>query len=254
MNKTLYRILWIICILLIVAIMFSSAVMFANGGGVLEGVFDFEDDREEETKRKPSSTTKNPTVTYVPITPEVTTRPNTGVAENTTVPDVLVGTVAPDIPDYPYTDGLEFKLNPDGASYCVSDGSDCTDKKIIIPLYYKGLPVTKIAQYAFYMHDLTDIEIPETVQVIGESAFRGCENLTYIDLPKELITIEKAAFADCISLKTVVIYAELKTIGIAAFQNCHSLKFINYWGSNWKDIEKGTNWDAGCSNYDIAKG
>lgn len=48
-----------------------------------------------------------------------------------------------------------------------------------IPEEIEGLPVTKIAPYAFYNNlDLTEVKLPKTVKEIGKAAFYKCNNLT----------------------------------------------------------------------------
>ena len=85
------------------------------------------------------------------------------------------------------TPGLEFFLLPDGKGYSVNavDAFKCSGV-ITIPSRYKGKPVTKIADKAFYAIELTTsakilynpnitaFEIPDTITEIGENAFCGC--------------------------------------------------------------------------------
>ena len=45
--------------------------------------------------------------------------------------------------------GLAYTLSADGLSYSVTGIGTCTDKDIVIPVAYEGLPVTKIGKSAF---------------------------------------------------------------------------------------------------------
>ncbi len=54
--------------------------------------------------------------------------------------------------------------------------------------------VTRIGNYAFSECALTSISIPDSVTVIGNSSFRGCQGLTEITLPANLTTIYNYAF------------------------------------------------------------
>ena len=47
-----------------------------------------------------------------------------------------------------YSEDLQFALNEDGKSYCVT-GFSGTESEVIIPSYYNHLPVTVIASNAF---------------------------------------------------------------------------------------------------------
>ena len=68
--------------------------------------------------------------------------------------------------------GLEFVLNDDLLGYtCVGMGS-CTDTQIVIDTY-QGLPVTAIADKAFYNHvGLTSFTLGNSIQSIGYDAFQ----------------------------------------------------------------------------------
>ena len=73
---------------------------------------------------------------------------------------------------------------------------------------------------------LDTVTIPENVTEIGSSAFSGCSNLTSIKLPNSLITIASRAFAGCVSLDTVTIPENVTEIGSSAFSGCSNLKTI----------------------------
>ncbi len=61
---------------------------------------------------------------------------------------------------------------------------------VVIPSEYRGYPVTKIADAAFYGgHEITSITIPNTVKTIGDSAFYGCSKLKSINMSQSLTSI-----------------------------------------------------------------
>ena len=69
-------------------------------------------------------------------------------------------------------DGFKFVLRDDHAVVAGSDGGT------VIPAEVNGLPVTEIADSAFRKStSLTEITIPDSVKVFGNSAFRDCTNL-----------------------------------------------------------------------------
>ena len=70
---------------------------------------------------------------------------------------------------------------------------------------------------------LEKIVIPDSVKIIKESAFFGCENLTSVDFGNSLETIEREAFYHCSSLTSVVIPDSVKDIYGNAFLYCESL-------------------------------
>lgn len=70
---------------------------------------------------------------------------------------------------------------------------------------------------------LTEIKLPEKVTSIGEGAFHGCKNLTSIDMPAELLEIGDYAFYACSKLASIEFPAKLTSIGKAAFFECQAL-------------------------------
>lgn len=74
------------------------------------------------------------------------------------------------------TQGLEYILSDDG-TYYICDGGDATGD-LVIPSTYKGLPVTEIAERAFYgdrrgYKNVTSVIIPSSIKRIGECAFES---------------------------------------------------------------------------------
>ena len=68
--------------------------------------------------------------------------------------------------------------------------------------------------------------IPDTVEVIGWGAFRGCEKLTSIVIPNSVKKIEANAFALCKNLASIEIPNSVTEIGESAFEGCESLTSI----------------------------
>lgn len=121
--------------------------------------------------------------------------------------------------------------------------------KLVIPSSLGGFPVTEIAPRAFEGVECSTIYIPDTVERIGRSAFRNCDNaesvrlpkklrelesrtfegctkLTSVTLNKKLTSIDDATFRDCISLKKVTLPSSLEQLGDAAFENCYKLATV----------------------------
>lgn len=76
-----------------------------------------------------------------------------------------------------------------------------------------------------YYQSLRKIILPETVQVIGDYAFRWCRFLKEINLTR-IVTIGNGSFLNCKSLRELYLPSTL-TIGIAAFKGCSDLERIN---------------------------
>ena len=164
---------------------------------------------------------------------------------------------------------FEYKLAYDGKSYAITDIGTVTNENIVIPSTYNGLPVTKIADEAFYncssiksviisegiteigiaafcnCFGLENITIPKGVDHINSYTLGGCCNLTNITLSESLTTIDANAFASCTSLASITLPESLTTIGANAFASCTSLTSIYYAGSSqdwkWVGIDKSNN-------------
>ncbi len=75
-------------------------------------------------------------------------------------------------------DEIMFELNDDGESYSVTAYIGEYTDKLSIPSKYNGLPVTKIARFAFEHNDnIGSLFIPATIEEIDERAFYSCDYL-----------------------------------------------------------------------------
>ena len=90
--------------------------------------------------------------------------------------------------------------------------------------------------------------------------FIACQNLTSINLPSTLEIIGESSFYYCTALPSITIPAGVTTIGELAFCNCNALTDFNYAGTmeQWNAINKELNWTMGsgftvvhCSDGDI---
>jgi len=95
---------------------------------------------------------------------------------------------------------------------------------VVIPNY-----VTEIDENVFQRMDrdgVTSIELPDSVTVIGDGAFRGCSSLTSIELPDGVTVIGEDAFGGCASLTSIELPDGVIEIGASAFYGCSSLTSI----------------------------
>ena len=74
--------------------------------------------------------------------------------------------------------------------------------------------------------DLTSVEIPETVTIIGQGAFSNCHNLASITIPSGVSIIEASAFSACYRLTSITIPSGVSIISAGAFHYCTSLTSI----------------------------
>lgn len=91
------------------------------------------------------------------------------------------------------------------------------EETVEIPDTIEGKPVTEIGARAFRYCYADAVTLPDTVKVIGDSAFEGCAYLQAFEIPKDCVSIGTLAFADCDLLETVEIPDTVQEIGHMAF-------------------------------------
>ena len=87
--------------------------------------------------------------------------------------------------------------------------------------------ITEIGESAFsYANDLETINIPNRVTKLGEWSFANCEKLKKVTLPNNITTIPAGIFSDCHSLNEIVIPNGVTIIDDGAFAWCSELRTI----------------------------
>ena len=80
----------------------------------------------------------------------------------------------------------------------------------------------------------TEISMPESVTIIGPSAFSECSNIKNLSIPENVTLIGNAAYEGC-SITDLVIPDSVTEVGMAAFAHISSLKSVTF-GSGLKKI------------------
>lgn len=111
-------------------------------------------------------------------------------------------------------------------------------------LGYTYLPATELPPYIFAQTSFSQIELPNSLTVIGEGAFAGSA-LAAISIPESVTAIGDFAFYDCKDLVAVSADKKLATLGKGAFSNCVKLKEVNLANSSITQLPERT--FAGCS-------
>lgn len=91
-----------------------------------------------------------------------------------------------------YSCTFEYRHNDNGG-ITITDYTG-NNKSVTVPDTLDGSPVTEIGYGAFLNSQVTDVVIPDTVKIIGDSAFSRCEQLSVIDIPKSVERIGAMAF------------------------------------------------------------
>lgn len=104
-----------------------------------------------------------------------------------------------------------------------------------------------IGQKAFRYNVFKNIELPDSVQYIGDEAFMDCDNweCERLSLPMDLRFMGTRAFRNCCKIKAVVFNENIKVIHSMAFQNCTSLEWA-YIPNTVEEIGSGI--FDGCTN------
>lgn len=97
---------------------------------------------------------------------------------------------------------------------------------VIVPEKLGGVPVCGIGKEAFYGIDtLTDITLPETVEYIGEKTFMYCRGLKTVVFPDSLKVIGNSAFEDC-DLREIILSSSITQLGDYVFKYCDRLSSV----------------------------
>ena len=99
--------------------------------------------------------------------------------------------------------------------------------KAVIPAsvsFGNTFAVTGISDNAFKGNGITSVNIPNTITVIGSSAFENCKYLTSVTIPESVKNIGANAFKNCNGLETTNISASTIEIGNGAFAGCSNVK------------------------------
>ena len=110
------------------------------------------------------------------------------------------------------TDGLEF----------VNEKVDIyhgTAKDVVIPEWWNGFNITRLGSQSFASTDVKTVTLPNTISIIHECAFIGCESLVSVNLPSSLTRIDASAFENCVSLEYADLNEGLQEIGPYSFRS-----------------------------------
>ncbi len=94
-------------------------------------------------------------------------------------------------------------------------------KKVVIQ---EGITEISAGCFSGDFTDMTELKLPNSLQKIGNRAFKGCKKLKKVVLPSGLSEIPKECFSGCKSLTKIVLNKELTAIRKDAFKGCERLE------------------------------
>lgn len=156
-----------------------------------------------------------------------------------------------DIPDTVKKDNIDYTVTAIGYSAFGSLSTPINVSSVFIPatvlsigdsafIYCDALTTVTFAENsqlksigraAFYGSEhvhprFKEIQIPDSVETIGNGAFYECRDLERIALPSALQTLSSVTFYNCTALSEVTFPASLKTIESSAFSGCRNLSEV----------------------------
>lgn len=103
------------------------------------------------------------------------------------------------------------------------DPEDIVEGKLVIPDGVTEIATGSLKDY-YYMQE---VDMPDSLKVIGEKTFFDCEGLKIVKFPKNLEYIKEDAFGKCSLLTDITLPDTIKEIQKGAFYSCDSLQNIN---------------------------
>lgn len=117
------------------------------------------------------------------------------------------------------------QVNPASDFAYTADGGEVTiteyigeSEHVLIPDTIDGLPVTALADKAFYEKHVTTVVVPDSVTEIGDLCFSGDNYLVSLTLPDGLAELPYGALESCFRLMDFNLPKELKKISGSALQ------------------------------------
>lgn len=130
---------------------------------------------------------------------------------------------APIIPSHTIVQGIDYQLNADGTATVYSGKTAVgavsipSAVSVMIGQAAAQFPVTSVGAYAFYGSAMTSVSLPDSVTVIGYSAFEEDIQLTSVALPSTVVTIPNWLFWGDRALKSIVIPKSVTSFGYGSF-------------------------------------
>lgn len=111
----------------------------------------------------------------------------------------------------------DFAYTADGGEVTITDYTG-TSEHVLIPDAIDGLPVTALADKAFYEKHVTTVVVPDSVTEIGDLCFSGDNYLVSLTLPDGLAELPYGALESCFRLMDFDLPQGLKKISGSALQ------------------------------------
>ena len=150
----------------------------------------------------------------------------------------------------------KYSLDEDGNATIT--GYSGSVSALAIPQTIDGHKVVAIGEGAFKGTCLVNVTIPDTVTVIGDSAFENCDNLKNVKISENLKKLGMMAFGNCDALTEVKIPKSITTVIYNDFYNPVRGPFTGSDSLQTVVFEEGMTWLpayilSGCSGFTTVK-
>ena len=140
---------------------------------------------------------------------------NTSADDNYLIYNLYTRTATPD--------KINFTL-VNNTHYSVSDNN--ARNSLVIPKEYNNLPVLEVDEEGFNNRFFNEVYFPSNFKSIADNAFKGCDNLTTINIPEGLEIIGTNSFQFCRKLQNFYFPSTLVEINNEAFNYCENLQEV----------------------------
>ena len=150
----------------------------------------------------------------------------------------------------------KYSLDEDGNATIT--GYSGSVSALAIPQTIDGHKVVAIGEGAFKGTCLVNVTIPDTVTVIGDSAFENCDNLKNVKISENLKKLGMMAFGNCDALTEIEIPKNITTVAYNEFYNPVRGPFTGSDSLQTVVFEEGMTWLpayilSGCSGFTTVK-
>ncbi len=87
---------------------------------------------------------------------------------------------------------------------------------------------------------IENVELPNAMKALSDKAFQNCDRLVDVRFGDDLQVIGASAFQGCDSICKIVLSEKLTRLEAAAFKDCSQLSRCEYYGEEYRDMEKDT--------------
>lgn len=102
--------------------------------------------------------------------------------------------------------------------------------------------------------NINQIQLPENLEKIGESAFYNCEKLENVKIPDTVKIIGDSAFCNCKTIEKINIPNGIENIENTAFYGCSLLSSVQYNGKTYtskSSLKKALTEDGKTIGYNV---